>query len=146
MCDEEAFVEELAAKATRDQQAGREKAERVREEALDAIKVHKAGGGSDEEEAIKAVAIAVQASVDAKAAEATFTAALVELSANHRATRAEVNEQRAAPGPRSIERSHAADQAEGVMQSREPSWKCRSEPRTRGTARQSRKRTCITTP
>ena len=42
------FVEELEAKATRDQQAGREKAERAREEALDAIKVYKASGGSDE--------------------------------------------------------------------------------------------------
>jgi hypothetical protein len=34
MCDEEAFVEELEAQANRNQQAGRETAERVREEAL----------------------------------------------------------------------------------------------------------------
>ena len=41
MCDEEeAFVEELAAKATRDQQAGREKAERVQEEALEKNKTN----------------------------------------------------------------------------------------------------------
>jgi hypothetical protein len=93
MGDEEAFVEELAAKATRDQQAGREKAERIREEALYAIKVYKAGDGSDEEEAAKAVVTAVQASVDAKATEQAFIATLAELSAHHRATRrAEVDE------------------------------------------------------
>jgi hypothetical protein len=89
-------------------------AERVREEALYAIKVYKAGDGSDEEEAAKAVVIAIQASVDAKAAEAAFIAAVVELSANHKSPRHE--SRRVAPGPRAIGRSHAADQAEGANQ------------------------------
>jgi hypothetical protein len=47
MCDQEAHdvahVEEFAAKANRDQQAGRETAERVREEALYGIEVYQAG-------------------------------------------------------------------------------------------------------
>jgi hypothetical protein len=72
MCDQEAHdvahVEEFAAKANRDdvgdQQAGRETAERVREEALYGIEVYQAGDGSEEEEAAKAVVISIQASVD----------------------------------------------------------------------------------
>jgi hypothetical protein len=46
---------------------------------------------SEEEEAAKAVVSAIQASEDAKAAEETFTATLAVLSANHRATTAEVD-------------------------------------------------------
>jgi hypothetical protein len=38
MCNEEAFVEGLEAKANRDHQAGQETAERVRESALDNTK------------------------------------------------------------------------------------------------------------
>jgi hypothetical protein len=91
MCDQKAHVEELAAKTNRGHQAGRETAEQVREEALYAIQVYKAGGGSEEEEAAKAVVIAIQASEETKAAEAAFTAAVAELSANHRATTAEVD-------------------------------------------------------
>jgi hypothetical protein len=145
MCDQDAHVEELAAKANRDQQVGRETAERVLEEALYAIKVCKAGDGSDEEEAAKAVVIAIQASVDAKAAEAALTAAVAELSANHRATTAEVDELHSCTWPSSNRKIARGGSGRG-RRSREPSLKCRSEPRTRGVARQSRKRTCITTP
>jgi hypothetical protein len=143
MCDQEAHVEELAAQASRDQQAGRETAERVREEALDAIEVYMAGDGSEEVEAAKAVEVATQVSVDTKAAEAAFNAKVAELSAGHRAAMAEVDELHLA-----LEQSD--DRTRRIRQ-RTPirnaiSLKCRSEPRTRGKARQSQKRTCITIP
>jgi hypothetical protein len=143
MCDEEAFVEELEAQANRNQQAGRETAERVREEALYAIKVYMAGDESEEVEAAKAVAIAVQARVDAKAAEAAFIATVAELPAQVTAPHGRNSTSCDWP---SISRKIARGGSGRGGQSGEPPWKCRSEPRTRGMARQSRKRNCITTP
>jgi hypothetical protein len=122
----------------------RETAERVRENSLDAIAVHTAGDGTEEVETAKAVEIAVQASGAEQAAQMTSTAAVAELSAGHRATRAKVHT--SCDGP-SISRKIARDGSGSRSQSREPSWtKCRSEPRTRGMARQSQKRACATTP
>jgi hypothetical protein len=63
---------------------------------LDAIEVYTAGDGSEEVEEANAVEIAVQASGAEQAAQMAFTATVAELSASHRATRAEVHELRRA--------------------------------------------------
>jgi hypothetical protein len=96
MSNQEALVEELAEQASRDLQAGRETAERVREEALDTIETataaYEPGSGTMQEEADKATAFATKASVDTQAIEAAFSAKVMELSAVHRAAMAEVDE------------------------------------------------------
>jgi hypothetical protein len=159
MSDQEALVEELAAQATRDLQAGREAAEKVREDAVDAIEVYTAGDGTAEAEAAKAVEVATQANVDAQAIEAAFNAKVTELSVGHRAEMAKVDELHLAleqsddrtrwirqRTPTSSNRTTARGGSGRGRQSRTLSLKCRSEPRTRGKARQSQKRTCITMP